>query len=78
MKPPCEAKANLQIQIGERGPLKCQLRLLILDPQDFTIQEIFGIRGEDWPALDLRHRYQFPSKALPASVPHLRETSWCS
>ncbi|CAK9107303.1 Sacsin (DnaJ homolog subfamily C member 29) (DNAJC29) [Durusdinium trenchii] len=47
--------------------------LLILDPQDFTIQEIFGIRGEDWPALDLRHRYQFPSKALPASVlSHLR------
>ena len=44
-------------------------RLLILDPQDFTIQEIFGVRGEDWPALDGRSRYHFPSKSLSAPVP---------
>lgn len=47
---------------------------LILDPQDFTIQEIFGFHGEeDWPALDGRQRYHFPAKSLSAPVlSHLR------
>ncbi|CAJ1423813.1 unnamed protein product, partial [Effrenium voratum] len=36
----------------------------VLDPQDFTIQEVFGVRGDEWPALDAHHFYHFPSRAL--------------
>ena len=52
-------------------------RFLILDPQDFTIQEIFAFHGEeDWPALDGRQRYHFPAKSLSAPVPQLCLALW--
>ncbi|CAE8672516.1 unnamed protein product [Polarella glacialis] len=46
---------------------------LVLDPQDFTIQEVFGISGEDCPALGREQQFHFPAKSLSTSVrTHLR------
>eukprot|EP00931_Biecheleriopsis_adriatica_P006890 TRINITY_DN108233_c0_g1_i1.p1 TRINITY_DN108233_c0_g1~~TRINITY_DN108233_c0_g1_i1.p1 ORF type:complete len:2373 (-),score=512.75 TRINITY_DN108233_c0_g1_i1:255-7373(-) len=56
---------------GGRFPTKPPA--LVLDPQDFTIQEVFGIVGEDWPALDRNQLFHFPARTLTTSVrQHLR------